>query len=180
LSKYSIYRIDNPDPAGVGRRRRRLSYLFVVLAFSIVLLFMAGPVVFKTGFMTMYPIAVLLTLGLSVIYHLRMKYENSKLKVIGDIEFTRTEIVKHIGDSVEEFSYNSVQRIELEKHIPAINVTESKSGYLTYILSLNLIDAGRECFVFSDKPIGKRQNLCISDTLKYLRNLTSTEIIIMK
>jgi hypothetical protein len=180
LSKYSIYRIDNPDPAGVGRRRRRLNGIFVTVAFSIVLLFMTGPVVFKASFMTMYSISVVLVLALAVFFQMRMKIENRKMKIIGDIEFTRTEIVKHIGDSVEEFSYKSIRKIELEKHIPALNIAESKSGYLTFILSLNFMDSGKECLVVSDKPIGKRQNLCIAETIKTLKNITHLEIIIKK
>jgi hypothetical protein len=180
VSKYSIYRIDNPDPAGVGLRRRRLNWIFVAASFAIVLLFMAGPVIFKANFMTMYSISVVLVLALTVFFQWRMKYENSKFKIIGDIEFTRTEIVKHIGDSVEEFSYDSIRRIELEKHIPAINIAESKSGYLTFILSLNFIDSGKESFVVSDKPMGKRQNLCISETINTLKKITQTEIVIKK
>jgi len=101
----------------------------------------------------MYLISVVLVLALAVFFQWRMKYEHTKFKIIGNIEFTRTVIVKHIDDSVEEFSYNSIKRIELEKHIPSLNIAESKSDYLTFILSLNFIDSGKECFVVSDKPM---------------------------
>lgn len=153
---------------------------YVVVSLSIVLIFTTGHQVFKVGFGIMYSISVIITMALAFFLQFKMRSENRKLKVIGDIEFTRSEIIKHIGDSVEEFSYHSIQKIELEKHIPAVNMAESKSGYFTYILSLSFIDSRRESIVVSDKPLDKRQNLCITETIKTLKNITRTEIVIKK
>jgi hypothetical protein len=180
LSKYSIYRVDNPDPAGMGKRRRRLNMIYVASAFLIVLLFMAGPPLFNVSFISMYSISVVFTIALSIFFQLKMRAENRKLKIIGDIEFTRTEIVKHIGDSVEEFTYTSIKKIELEKHIPAVNIAENKSGYLTFILSLDFFDSGKERLVVSDKPMDSRHNLCITETIQTLKKITHLDIDIRK
>jgi hypothetical protein len=66
----------------------------------------------------------------------------------------------------------------LTKHIPAINSAESKSGFLTYILSFNFKDAHIENLVVSDRPLEKRRDLSITETIKTLRKLTSVDIIL--
>jgi hypothetical protein len=95
---------------------------------------------------------------------------------IGDIEFSKTSIVKHLGDSYTEFNYESIKSIELQKHIPAINATESKSGFSTYILTIDFKDSPKENLVVSDRPLGKFQDLSITDTLKTLKKIISAEV----
>jgi hypothetical protein len=98
--------------------------------------------------------------------------------IIGDIEFTTTGIVKHIGDSSTEYKYDSIETIELLRHIPAINAAESKSGFFSYILTLYFKDSHKESIVVSDRPLGKWRDLSITETVKTLKKITSTNTII--
>jgi hypothetical protein len=103
---------------------------------------------------------------------------NRKLRTIGEIEFTKSAIRKKIGDSLFEFSYRSIRSIELVKHIPAVRISESKTGYFTYLLYISFWDAPREALVVSDLPAGRWRDLSIKETLRTLQKITSIEIII--
>jgi hypothetical protein len=101
------------------------------------------------------------------------------LKTIGDIEFTRTEIIKRIGDSITEYNLQSITGLELERHIPSVTAKDSKSGYFSYILRIIFNDSSTESLVVSDKPIDRRQNLSIVETMKTLKKIIKLEIRII-
>lgn len=178
MSKYRIYRIDNPDPARVGKRRRRSNILVGILSGSLFFIYIAVREVFNINFPMLYPITILIVLAITLYFQLKFKSENRKIITIGDIEFTRTSIIKHIADSVTEFSYESLNSIELTKHIPALNASESKSGFYTYILSLNFKDAHSEKLVVSDKPSEKGIYLSITETVKTLKKISAVEVVL--
>ncbi len=176
MSKYRIYRIDNPDPAMVGKRRRRANILVGILTGSLFILYLVVREVFNINFPWLYPVTILIVLAITMYFQLKFKSENRKITTIGDIEFTRTGIIKHIADSITEFNYVSISSIELTKHIPALNASESKSGFLTYILSLNFKDAHSEKLVVSDKPFEKGIYLSITETVKTLKKISAVEV----
>jgi len=78
-----------------------------------------------------YPVTILAIGSLYYYFNGKLKNENLKIAAVGDIEFTRTSMVKRPGDSSSEFYYNSIKTIELQRHIPALNATESKSVFYT-------------------------------------------------
>jgi hypothetical protein len=176
LSKYKIYRIDHFDPAVLGKRRKRLSIviaagglIYVPVAFGIRWLF-------NIEFAAANFLAMMIMLGASYAAYRILKSKNEKLQVIGNIEFTRTGIIKHLGDDCTEIPLTSVQLIEITKHIPAASPGESKTGFLTYILTIFFRDDHKESLVVSDKPLGKVRDLSITETLKTINKLTATEI----
>jgi hypothetical protein len=121
---------------------------------------------------------MLLIAGFYYYFYRKLKAENQKIMTIGDIEFTRTCIVKHIGDSSTEFKYDSINTIELLRHIPASNAAEGKSGFFSYILTLDFKDSHKESIVVSDRPLGKWRDLSITETVKTIKKITSANVII--
>jgi len=178
MSKYKIYRIDHYDPVGIGKRRRRLNIMFSIMTFVFLLVYIIVSQVFNVSLALSYPVTMLLMAGFYYYFYRKLKAENQKIMTIGDIEFNKTSIVKHLGDTSTEFYYNSVKSIELQKHIPALSAAESKSGFSTYILSIYFKDSHKENLVVSDRPIGKLQDLSITDTLKTLKKIISAEVIL--
>jgi hypothetical protein len=178
MSKYKIFRIDHPDPVWIGKRRKRLNVMFSIMSFVFLFIYLLLHQVFKISFALLYPVTMLLIAGFYYIFYRRLKSENQKIKTIGDIEFTRTGIVKHIGDSLTEYKYDLINSIELVRHIPAINAAEGKSGFFSYILTLDFKDSHKENMVVSDRPLGKFQDLSIVDTLTAVKKLKSAEVIL--
>jgi hypothetical protein len=178
MSKYKIYRIDHYDPILIGKRRRRINVMFAVMSFVFIFIFFVIHQIFDISFMKLYIINILVIGGFYFFFYFKLKAENQKIIIIGDIEFTKTAIIKHIGDSTTEFSYNSIISIELQPHIPALTVSESKSGFYTYILSLVFIDSHKESIVVSDKPLGKWRDLSITETIKTLKRIISAEVVL--
>jgi hypothetical protein len=177
MSKFKIYRIDN-DPIRTGIRRRRLNVLFGILSFVFIITFLVLMQIFYLSFVKSYLLTFLVVGGFFYYLYFRLKAENKKIKIIGSIEFTRTCIVKHIGDSVTEFNYDNIRTIELTPHIPAVEVAESKSGYFSYILTLDFKDDHKENLVVSDKPLDESRDLSITGTLKTLRKIISAGVIL--
>jgi hypothetical protein len=179
MSKYIIYRVDHYDPAAIGKRRRRLNILFAVVAILSAPTIIIIHNLFNIGIDEAIWILIILLGIFYMFFHFKLKSENKKFKSIGDIEFTRTSIIKRIGDSFTETSYDYIDSVELQKHIPALTINESKSGFYTYILSLNFKDSHKETLIVSDLPLGRFQDLSITETLKTLKKLNSSRIRII-
>ncbi len=175
MSKYRILRVDHYDPALVGKRRRRLNIVFAFMGISAPLLLIVQQLL-NIGIGIAYLILMILLSGFFLFFHLKLKSENKSFKAIGDIEFTKSGIIKRIGDSFSENSYDSIDSIELLRHIPAMTISESKSGYYTYILLIYYKDANNESIIVSDRPLGKWQDLSITETIKTLKKITPTRI----
>ncbi len=171
MSKYKIYRVDHHDPAWIGKRRRRLNIVFAALAIISAPLMSIMHNFFKIGIGETSLILIITIWGFYLLLYFKLKSENKKIKIIGDIEFTKTCIVKHIGDSLTETTYDSIKSVELQKHIPALTIKESKSGFFTYILSIYFKDSHKETLIVSDRPSGKWQDLSITETIKTLKKL---------
>ena len=178
MSKYTIYRIDHYDPVWIGKKRRRMNTMFGGISFVFMLIYLIVHQVFKVSFALLYPATILVIGSFYYFFYRKLKSENKKIIAIGDIEFTRTCIIKRIGDTSEEFSYDSIKGIELQRHIPALNAAEGKSGYYTYILSVDFMDSHQENFVVSDRPVEKLRDLSITETIKTLKKITPAHVII--
>jgi hypothetical protein len=177
MSKFKIYRIDH-DPIRFGRRRRRMNVFFGIMSFVFIISYLILNQLFNLSFVKSYLVTILVVGGFYYYFYFRLKAGNKKIKAIGDIEFTRTCIVKHIGDSSTEFNYSSIKTIELMRHIPALKVSDSKSGFFTYILTLDFKDDHKENLVVSDKPLEEARDLSITETLKTLKKIISSDVIL--
>jgi hypothetical protein len=118
-------------------------------------------------------------LGPFIYLHSKLKADLKQIKTIGDIEFTTRCIKKRIGDSYAEYEFQSIEKLELQKHIPDIDNSESKSGYFSYILKIVFKNSSTESIVISDKPVEKGRNLSIVDTMKTLNKIIQPEIRIL-
>lgn len=179
MSKYKILRVDHYDPISVGKRRRRINIMFAVIAM------LSAPIIilihqqFNVGIDETNLMLMILFWGLLFLLFRKFKIENNKYKTIGDIEFTRKRIIKRIGDTFSETSYDSIESIELQKHIPALTISGSKSGFYTYILSIKFKDSHKDSIIVSDRTLDKMQNLSITDTIKTLKRIITTKINII-
>ena len=178
MSRFNIYQINHYDPKIFGQKKRRLALIFgavyplFMLSFQICLNFLNIKIIILTLFS--------LPLFLALYYYLlfRIKSGLKQIKSIGDIEFTRTCINKRIGDSITQYEFQAIEKLELQKHIPEIKKGESRSGYFSFILKIIFINSSEESIVVSDKPSDKRPNLSIVDTLKTLKKIIQPSIII--
>ena len=178
MSKYKIYRIDHHDPMWIGRRRKRMNLMFIIMSFIVLQIYMLIHQIFNVSFALLYPVTMAFIALSYYIFYRKLKAENQKILTIGDIEFTRTGIVKHIGDSSTEFNYDSINTIELIRHIPALNAADGKSGFFSHILTLDFKDLHKESIVVSDRPLGKYRDLSITETVKTLKMITPAKVII--
>lgn len=178
MSRYKIFQINHYDPKIIGKRKRKIAILYGAMSPLFVLTFLLLDHFLNINFLILTSILLLIFIGFYLILRSKLKTDNRALKIIGDIEFTKTNIVKHIGDSISDYKYESIKIIKLENHIPAIGLHDSNSEYFTYILSIAFSDYHKESFIISDLPVDKSQNLSIVDTLKTLKKLIKTDILI--
>lgn len=178
MSKFSIYRIDHYDPLLLGKKRRRLNVFFGLMSLLFAVIYLIVHLVLKVPFEIAYPSAIAIIGSSTIVLYIKLKKENSKFKIIGDIEFTRSGIIKNIGEISNEYNYESISDIELTKHIPAIDARKNKSGFMTYILTINFNSGNTEKYIVSDLPVGKFRNISISETIKTLKKISSTKIML--
>jgi len=176
MSKYKILRVDHYDPVSIGKRRRRINIVFAAISILGAPIIILIHQLFNIGIDETNLILMILFGGLLFLLFRKLKTENNRYKTIGDIEFTKKRIIKRIGDTFSETSYDSIESIELLKHIPALTISESKSGFYTYILSIKFKDSQKDSLIMSDRPQNKMQDLSITDTIKTLKSITTTKI----
>jgi hypothetical protein len=176
MSKFRIYRIDHPDPPAIGRRKRIIAGIYAisspifVVTFNI-LLNSLDIETYKVMIFFVFPFLVLY-LGL----FMKLRSDNRKIKTIGEIEFTQTGINKRIGDSSFSYPFTSINKLVIQKHIPAVTTRESKSGFFSYILGITFNNSQQENLIVSDRPVDKKGNLSISETIKTLKKITPLNI----
>jgi hypothetical protein len=175
MSRFKILQINDSDPVRFGRKNRRVFVIYSIIPTAIILLFNIysnfdnSPLIILVIFL---PVATLLYLYLIR----RLRHTTRQLKTIGDIEFTTSGIKKRIGDSLAEYKYPMIKRLEVEEHIPAASMKDTKGGYFSYILKIIFIDKQTESIVVSDKSIDSRPKLSILETLKTLKKMVGFEI----
>jgi len=178
MSHFKIYRINHYDPQIIGRKKRRQAILYGAMYTVFMALLQIGLNIFHIDFDLLFLALLPPILGIFLYLHFRFKSDLKQIKTIGEIEFTRTTIKKRIGDSMTEYEFNSIEKIELQKHIPALSAGISEGGYFSYILKIIFLDSTSESLVVSDKPTDKRIKISILDTMKTLKKFIKPEIII--
>jgi hypothetical protein len=177
MSKYRIYRVDNADPRRLGRRKRLLFSLYSILT---PLASIALNSIDEIGGNFLMVLLVVLPVTTALYLLLYFKLKNNRFETIGEIEFTTGSIIKKLGDATTRYDYRDVKGIELEKHIPSVTARESKSGFFSYILKIDFLNAPSVSIIVSDKPTDKDRNLSITETLGTLKKLIAAEIRIDK
>jgi len=180
MSKFRIYRIDHPDPPAIGRRKRIIAGIYAISSPLFVLTFNILLYSLNVETHKVFIFFVLPFLILYLVLFLKLRSDNSKIKTIGDIEFTQSGINKRLGDSSISFPFNTIKKLELKRHIPAVTIRESKSGFFSYILGITFINSSQEFLIVSDRPIDKKGNLSISETFKTLKKISPIDIEIKK
>lgn len=177
MSRFRIYQVDHFDPKIVGRNVRRQIIMYAILDFIIVLIFAICLSLLK---MNMVLLFVILTpiFGFNIYFFQKLGSKVKHTKTIGEIEFTRTSIKKRIGDSLIEYEFQTIKKIELQKHFPTINMISSMGENFTYILKIIFFNSTSESLVVSDKPIDSNLNISIVETMKTLRKIIELEITI--
>lgn len=175
MSRFKILQINDSDPVSFGRKNRRVFFIYSIIPTAIMILFNIytnfdnKPLILLVIFI---PPASLLYLYLIR----RLRHTTRQLKTIGDIEFTTSCINKRIGDSLTVYKYPMIKRLEVEEHIPATSMKDTKGGYFSYILKIIFNDKHTESIVVSDKSIDPRPKLSILETLKTLKKMVGFEI----
>ena len=178
MSRFNIYQINHHDPKVVGQKKRRLVLLYSIFTLVFILLFQIGINILLIRFSLLLLVSLPSIAAFYIFMHLKLKSDLTQIKTIGDIEFTRTGIRKKIGDSFAEYDFNKIEKLELQKHIPTIAIRDSKSGYFSYILKIYFINSSSESLVVSDRPVNKKQDLSIVETMKTLKKFIHPHIII--
>jgi hypothetical protein len=176
MSRFKIYQINHYDPKLVGKKKRRLAVLYGALFSISYLAFHICVIILHIKPFIVFLTLVPPVLGLYIWLHHKLKSDLKRIKTIGDIEFTRNSIKKRIGDSLTEYEFREIEKLELQKHIPSIDSGGAKNGYFSYILNIIFINSSTESLVVSDRPVDKRQNLSIVDTLKTLKKIIQPQI----
>jgi hypothetical protein len=68
----------------------------------------------------------------------------------------------------------------LTKHLPATRLSESKSGFFSYILKIVFHDIPDDTIVVSDRSIDHLHKISITETLRTLKKIVSFDVIIEK
>jgi hypothetical protein len=178
MSRFKIYQIDYYDPQLLGKRRRRTAVLYASLYTIFMILLQVGLFIFHIGFALLFFTTGPLLLGISIYLHRRHKASLEEIKTIGEIEFTKSVIRKRIGDSLTEYNIDSIEKIELQKHIPAMTPGGGKAGYFSYILKIIFTNSSIESIVVSDKSVDRLHKLSIVETMKTLKKIIRPEILI--
>jgi hypothetical protein len=175
MSHFRILRVDHYDPEIVGRKNRLLYTIYGLIPVLIIITFNlgnAGSPRFHTGLFISS--LILIAICLLLLWKVRSNIKN--LKTIGEIEITQSCLKKKLGDSIEEFSYQTVKELTLSKHIPSTRIRDSKSRYFSYILKIEFIDGHEESLVVSDRSTDHNHKLSISDTIKTLKKIVPFKV----
>jgi len=181
MSKFKIFRSSHNDPKKMRKQNRKLiigySFLFLLTMLTI------NSNIFKKLFvvsMTNYIIILFILISITLFFVIKIRKQSKQMLQIGTLEFTKTCIKKVIGDLKTEYDFNKILKIELEQHLQAITVFESKSGYLTYIVKIIQRDFKEDQFIVSEKSIDFGQKISLVDTFKTLEKISDLDIMINK
>jgi hypothetical protein len=178
MSKFPILRVDYYDPVKIGRKNRILYTIYGVLPTLFVISFNLG----EYGTMNYHTRLMISLPLLALIYFLllrKVRSDINNMQTIGELEITQSGIKKRLGDSTEEFSFGKMRNLTLTKHMPATRVRESKSGYFSYILNIEMTDGLNESLVISDRSLDHNHKLSILETMKTLKKIVPIEVKIL-
>lgn len=178
MSSFKIYQIDHFDPRIAGQKKRRLVVYYAILSLLFAFVFIVCLLALKINMSLLFAVWTPLYVGFFLYLNYKIRSDLKHTKIIGEIEFTRTGIKKRIGDSLTEYEFQTVKKLELQKHFPTVHLNDSKSGYFTYILKITFINLSSESLVVSDKPTDSKLDICIVETMKTLKRIIKPEITI--
>lgn len=177
MSSFRIYQIDHFDPKIVGKKVRRQIILMAVLSPVLVLIFAILLMALKMKIALLF-VLIIPIIGLYQFYFSKLRSKIKGIKTIGEIEFTRTSIRKKIGDSITEYKFQAVKKLELQRHLPTVGTSGTLSDNFTYILKINFLNQSSESMVVSSHPINTKLNISIVETMKTLKQIIEPEITI--
>ncbi len=177
MSSYRIYQIDHSDPKLAGKKLRRQVILSVSLIIVLSQIFMVFTFNLKISEAKLLPFFLPL-LGLIIYFLFRLGSKIKNLKIIGEIDFSRTSIRKRIGDSLTEYQFQTIKKFELQKHLPVVGISGTLSDNFTYILKIIFLNSSSESMVVSSRPIDPKSNISIVETMNTLKKLIQSEITI--
>ena len=177
MSSYRIYQSNHSDPKLAGKKLRRQAILSVSSIFILLQIFLVFTTVFKISEAKLLPFFLPL-LGLFIYYSFQLGSKIRNLKIIGEIDFSRTGIRKRLGDSLTEYQFQTIQKFELQKHLPVVGLSGTLSDNFTYILKINFLNSSSESMIVSSRPIDPKSNICIVETMKTLKRFIKSEITI--
>ena len=179
MSKFKIYRVNEADPKTIGHQSKMLvlgySILFLLTYFTLNSNLLVKELNFSKS--TYYFILSILFLT-TLFFAFKIKRQIKRLIKIGTIEFTQTKIKKEIGDLRTEIPFEKILRIELEKHLRALTVFQSKTDAVTYILKIVQTDLIEDQLVVSEKSVDFGQKMSLVNTLKTLEKISNLDIVI--
>jgi hypothetical protein len=181
MSKFKIYRVDEADPKIIGHQSKMLvlgySILFLLTYFTINSHLLVKELHFsKLAYYIILSILFLATL----FFVFKIKRQIKNLNKIGTLEFTQTKIKKEIGDLKTEIPFDRILRIEIEKHLRALTVFQSKTGAMTYIIKIIQTDLKEDQLVVSEKSVDFGQKISLVNTFKTLQKISNLDIVINK
>ena len=177
MSSFRIYQIDHFDPKIVGQKVRRQIGLYAVLSPILGLIFGIFLMALKMSMILLLVIFIPLIAFYIYIFH-KLGSKVKKIKTIGEIEFTRTGVRKKIGDSITEYKFQTIKKLELQKHIPAVGISGTLSDNFTYILKILFYNSSSESIIVSSQSFDTRLNINIVETMKTLKKIIEPEITI--
>jgi hypothetical protein len=173
MSKFRIYQCKTSDPSKIARQSRILIGGYLVLYMMIMIGLNSKLIVRKSDSLGITLAIMLLTvIAFTLIIIIVMRKKTRQIKQIGTLEFTRTMIIKEIGDLKGEYPFDSIIKIEVEKHIKALTVFQSTTGYITYIIRIIKNDMSEEMFIVSERSVGPEKKITLSDTINTLKKIT--------
>lgn len=177
MSRFRIFRVDYYDPVRIGRKNRFLYSIFGAIPSLFVIAINLGTL--HSKYHNIIYLVSLLVMALTIFFLLRkIRSDINNLKTIGEIEITQSCLKKKIGDSTTEYNFQFVKELTLTKHMPGTRLRESKSGYFSYILKIEMNDGSEESMVVSDRSVDHDNKLSIAETMKTLKKIVPFEVII--
>jgi hypothetical protein len=177
MSKFKIYQSTTSDPKKLATQSKVVigGYTTIYLLIMVGLnsnLFISK--LYDNGIIIAFILLTLILLTLIIIHVLRKKLK--QIKQIGNIEFSKTMIRKEIGDFKTEYLFNAIHKIEVTKHIRALTVFQSNTGYLTYIVKIITNDFYEEQFIVSEISYDSKKKISLLDTIETLKKISNLDI----
>jgi hypothetical protein len=175
MSHFRILSVDHYDPVSIGKKNRILYVIYGIIPTLFILAFNIG----EFASISILPRLLISVPVLSLIYIFllrKIRADINSVKTIGEIEITQSFLKKRIGDSTEEYYFQSIKELTLSKHLPATRLKESKSGYFSYILKIVFTDGREESLIVSDRSVDHNNKLSIAETVKTLKKIVHFDV----
>jgi len=173
MSSYQLLSTKDYNPLKIGTRGILLQYIMLLLIFI-------TPLIINLFYSDAIPTYTILILffGLILIISLiafRIKINRNKLQIIGFITFNTDGIQKKIKDLSSSCNYEELEKIELEKHLPAVSSIDSLTGCKTYKVTIISKNKPQEKLIVSDLSTDNKK-VSIVKALRFIEKKYSIKI----